>query len=300
VRGDTREQKRWLEQVEEVEEKFGNMSLIHVMDREGDMSDLWSNMVERDYRFVIRVKYNRQVLPGDKSHRLFNELKNAEVIATKSVYLAKKDASPIPRSARVHPGRTARKAILQISYKAVDVHKTNKHGHTIDETVRMNFVRVFEKNQDQKNAIEWVLMTSEPIQSADDALRVVDIYKGRWIIEEYFKGLKTGCDLEARQLGSVQAWYKLTAMFLPITTRILNLCLGFKATALTSDQIEILKISARRAGVRLRTPNQAHSELARLGGHIKTNGPPGWITLLRGYLTLIGLETGWQMRRQTM
>jgi hypothetical protein len=36
----------------------------------------------------------------------------------------------------------------------------------------------------------------------DQVAAVVDHYRGRWTIEEFFKAIKTGCALEARQLES--------------------------------------------------------------------------------------------------
>ena len=35
--------------------------------------------------------------------------------------------------------------------------------------------------------------------------------------------------------------------------------------------------------------------VARMGGHIKNNGPPGWQILTRGYQHLMTLQTGWEM-----
>jgi len=49
-------------------------------------------------------------------------------------------------------------------------------------------------------AIEWMLVTSEPVQTLEDAAAIVDHYRARWLIEEYFKALKTGCAFEKRQL----------------------------------------------------------------------------------------------------
>jgi hypothetical protein len=44
-----------------------------------------------------------------------------------------------------------------------------------------------------------------------------------------------------------------------------------------------------------RTVSDALKHLARLGGHIKNNGPPGWQTLGWGYEKLLALRLGWEM-----
>ena len=75
----------------------------------------------------------------------------------------------------------------------------------------MNVVRVWETDPPRgQPAVQWVLLTSEKIGSAAALQRVVDIYRKRWLIEEYFKALKTGCSLEKRQVGSFDALRKAT------------------------------------------------------------------------------------------
>jgi hypothetical protein len=37
--------------------------------------------------------------------------------------------------------------------------------------------------------------------------------------------------------------------------------------------------------------------VARLGGHLKSNGDPGWIILCRGYTSLLNLEEGYLLAR---
>ena len=40
--------------------------------------------------------------------------------------------------------------------------------------------------------IDWTLLTTEPVETDEQISRVVDFYRSRWLIEEYFKALKTG------------------------------------------------------------------------------------------------------------
>ena len=88
----------------------------------------------------------------------------------------------------------------------------------------MNVVRVWETDPPRgQPAVQWVLLTSEKIGSAAALQRVVDIYRKRWLIEEYFKALKTGCSLEKRQVGSFDALQKVRALLAPIAYRLLRL-----------------------------------------------------------------------------
>ena len=38
--------------------------------------------------------------------------------------------------------------------------------------------------------IEWILLTSLPVESFDDAWLVIGYYEKRWLIEEWHKALK--------------------------------------------------------------------------------------------------------------
>ena len=68
-----------------------------------------------------------------------------------------------------------------------------------------------------------MLLTSETITTADDALRVVDWYRARWVIEEFFKALKTGCAIEKRQLETFAALSNAVAFFGPMAWQLLLL-----------------------------------------------------------------------------
>jgi hypothetical protein len=52
---------------------------------------------------------------------------------------------------------------------------------------------------------------------------VVDAYRARWVVEEFFKALKTGCQIEKRQMETYEALRIALALFLPIAVRLLAL-----------------------------------------------------------------------------
>src|SRR5919108_653606 len=94
---------------------------------------------------------------------------------------------------------------------------------TLAELV-MNVVNVVEVDAPAgAEPVSWTLWTSEPVETAEQALAVVDYYRRRWVIEEYFKALKTGCAYESRQLESRHALLNALAVFAPIAWRLLSL-----------------------------------------------------------------------------
>jgi len=68
------------------------------------------------------------------------------------------------------------------------------------------------------------------------------------------------------------------------------------AEVLTSTEIEILQTTSKVQFSDKPTVKEVMQAIARLGGHIKSNGPPGWLVLWRGYQKLKTMELGWTAR----
>jgi hypothetical protein len=121
-------------------------------------------------------------------------------------------------------------------------------------------------------------------------------------LEEFFKALKTGCRFERRQLESYQSLDNALAIFLPIAVRLLALRAASRVTpsgpctTLTSQQLAILRLHTTRPMSRVPTNEEATTALAEFGGHLRSNGPPGWVVLGRALDRLLLIEIGWNNR----
>ena len=70
-------------------------------------------------------------------------------------------------------------------------------------SIELKVVRVWELQPPEgEPSVEWVLLTTETIDTVADLATVVDCYRSRWVIEEFLEALKQGCSLEKRQLRS--------------------------------------------------------------------------------------------------
>src|SRR5262249_12792120 len=115
----------------------------------------------------------------------------------------------------------ARSARIAIAGTRVKLPRTRYCDLDVPD-IDINVVRAWEPEPPEGQlAVEWVLFTSEPISTRKDLDRIVDLYSLRWLIEEFFKALKTGCSLEKRQLESYSALSKALALFIPIAYRLL-------------------------------------------------------------------------------
>lgn len=153
-------------------------------------------------------------------------------------------------------------------------------------------------------SVEWILLTTEPLATTEDTLRVVDIYRSRWLVEEYFKALKTGCEFQKRQLESRSTLLVALGIFVPIAWSLLRLRVLSRAAPnasatklLTPAQREILRRHPKSRMPAGATVRDALGAIARLGGHLRSNGDPGWIVLGRGYQQMLVLEIGFLLGR---
>lgn len=291
----TRESTRWLRGVENAADLLGAGVAIHVMDREGDMYELLVALVAKGERFVIRAQTDRNTT---EDATVSEVLAAAPVSITREVPLSARRAGPT-RTRRTHPPRTARDAKLTIKAAAVAIARPQKFPVEAPPSLAVHVVVVEETAPpDGEPAVGWVLYTTEPIATPGDVERVVDAYRCRWRIEEMFKVLKTGCAIEKRQLESGHALTNLLAVMVPIAWRLLrHRTLAHDASdepassVLTPLQLRILRKEVPKLP-RSPSAQDALMAVASIGGHLKHNGPPGWITLWRGYARLLTLEEG--------
>jgi hypothetical protein len=273
------------------------------MDREADSYEIFAGMISSGYRFVIRLAQNR--LLDDGTSKLFDELNQVAGIAEREVFLGHRKRHGSAAHRKIHPPRDARPAKLAFAAKSVCVRRPGYIAGSMPKQLQLNVVRVFEVDTPTGfEPVEWRLVTSEPIDTVDQVLAIVDFYRKRWVIEELFKALKTGCAVEKRQLESLDGILRMLALFIPIAWNLLRLRVLAReapkkpaAAVLTANQITILR-QVPRSSVRLGacpSVRDALLAIAALGGHLARNGDPGWITLHRGFEELQALERGWNI-----
>ena len=298
-----RESRRWLELVQRVDADVDDATaIVHVMDREADAYELLAALVAKGHRFIVRLKFDRAVDTTIGRGRISDVMKRKRTLLTREVTLSARpprQGDP-PNRAKKHPYRRSRTATLSISAASVTIRRPPHVARDVADALSLNVVRVREKNVGRGiEPVEWRLVTSEFIDSADDVAAIVDGYRARWLIEEYFRALKQGCAYEKRQLESKHALLNALAVFTPIAWQLLALRqLSRDDAQLPADRIlSPLKLTLlqRHPDVRLRkepTIRDAMLAIAALGGHIKNNGDPGWQVLGRGYEDLLLLERG--------
>jgi len=146
--------------------------------------------------------------------------------------------------------------------------------------------------------VEWVLITSLPIDELDQVREVIQYYCGRWLIEVLFRVLKSGCRVEERRFEHMDRMLPCLAVYLIVAWRTFYVCrLGRSCPDIPCDAIfDPCEWKAVWKVVNREDPPQTPPALAvmvrmvaQLGGYVhrKRQGPPGpqtiWIGLQRAH-----------------
>lgn len=152
--------------------------------------------------------------------------------------------------------------------------------------------------EDQSTAIgkplEWMLLTTVPTKTFEEAVKRVEWYSGRWGIEVYHRTLKSGCRIKDRQLGTSDRLEACLAIDMVVAWRIFHLTMLGRETPevpctyfFKDVEWKALHIYANKtphAPDEPPTLMEAVKMLAKIGGHMgrKSDGFPGTQTMWKG------------------
>lgn len=302
----TKESRRWLEQVEVAADRLDEgTQAIHVMDREADAYELLAGLVEGGHRFVVRLGKGRNAFTADGREEgdLADLLaRQARDLLEREVRLSRREKKTAPRLAEAHPARSARTARLRCAAMTVMLKRPRYLAEPLPAQLRINIVWVHEVDcPPGAEPVDWILATTESIDSAEDVARVVDIYRSRWVIEDFFKAIKTGCAFGRRQLELKKTLQTALAFAVIVAWQLLVLRSYYRhepdagaERVLTDGQLQALRALSKEELPRELTVETAFIAIARLGGHRRQNGEPGWMTLMRGVLKITMFAAGYR------
>jgi hypothetical protein len=286
----TRQSLRWVQAVTAIGKPPDQVKWVHVADRESDAFELFETILTMGADFCIRMVQERRLANWTVEQPTYL-LKNVRALPAMG-----ERTLDIPAS----PKQAARQAHLAVSWQSITIRKPrNTPGE--EKYISAWVVRTWEKKPPPDvEPIEWLLMTSVPVQSLPDALERIEWYTCRWVIEEYHRCLKTGCQMEKSQLRHAERLQRLLAFLSILAVRLLQLRDLSRSTPhlLAIDHVDpiLVQIIALHAN---KKPNELALgffwfEIAKLGGFPtrKSDGDPGWLRLWRGWLQLLDLAEG--------
>ena len=201
---------------------------------------------------------------------------------------------------RSRPGQPARTARLAVRAVPARVRAPYRLGGR-RPPLGLYVVEAREIGRHTGKPIHWVLLTNRPIRSRRQAIRAIQTYAHRFVIEGYHKALKSGVHLEESELETRQGLQALLGILALAAVRLLQ----WRFLAVADPQAAVDVDRTVRAILRAKygpvpegwTVQKLLVSIARLGGFParKGDGMPGWQTLWRCWQRLMLLVAGYRM-----
>jgi hypothetical protein len=188
--------------------------VVDVSDSLSDTFEYMSFEIYSGRSFVLRARENRKLLHAANGQGyLYEAVRAQESVLEYDLKVA------------AGAGREARTAHVKLSFTAVTLDVPGKHsGEYPKVPLSIWAVRVWEPNPPQGvEALEWILLTNVPVTNVDEARERVKWYEARFVIEEYHKGMKTGCGIELLQLTHISRLEPAIGILSAVTTTLLQL-----------------------------------------------------------------------------
>jgi hypothetical protein len=270
-------------------------------DRESDIFALYASAAEEHFDVIARSMHDRKLADGT------------------GLYAAGERMAVVEQRAIVLPARAQRPervAVLELRFGAVELTRPQtRFLRHLPKSLPLTLVDVREVDSPAgTEPLHWRLLTTHSVANGD-AWRIAEWYKQRWLIEQFFRVLKTqGFKLEDSQVGTADRLLKLVAIAAKAAVITLQLLQardgrGHQPIRLAFDDNEVATLAALNQNLeaqskRLRNPHPPDSLawaawiIGRLGGWdgYPSSKPPGPITMKHGLEYLFAVAAGWSLR----
>jgi hypothetical protein len=268
---------------------------VCIADSEADIYELFAEPRNTSHgqplELLIRACQDRKL--SDESGSLLDAVRNTPCRYTSLLEVsAHKPKTKAKDSSRRKQERPARSAEVEIRVSSVTLHPPTRHDRTLPK-VTLNVVLLEELSPPNgQAAIQWILVTTLPVDTDEAIRKIVTYYCQRWGIEVYFKTLKSGCRIEERQFEFLDRELNCVAVYMLVAWRILLLCrLGRTCPEVNCEVVfepsewRAVYIIAKRRNPPATPPslNEIIRIIASLGGYVpRKNTSPGTQTLWIG------------------
>lgn len=272
--------------------------VVTICDREADIYELFQDAANQEVDFIVRASRNRRL---EDSPLLRDHLGQISAADTYTI------------TVRRQVNQAEREARVELRYTTVTLLPPKRANSAVAMALHPITVQVVEVKEvdppaDVKEPIHWILLTSLPVNTLDEAYTIARYYTYRWLVERFHFVLKSGgCDFEASQLRTVEALHRLLAICSRVAWHLLWLtyearqhpnkpCTGI----LTQAEWQALTAFTNKSKTPSQAPptlRQAVRAIAQLGGFIarKSDGEPGVKTLWRGWRRFQDIADTWSL-----
>lgn len=290
--------------VAEVQRLAPDTTLVSVGDREADLFELFQEALADPAgpKLLVRAEKTR----SRKLDR--GEQAEDEPYGYLWEHMARRPVASFPKVVVPANGnRTWREATVAVRFDAV---KIKPPKGTKGEPSAIWAVYSHEVDYDPlqiKEPLSWMLLTTVPTTTAEQAEERLEWYTKRWGIEIYHRTLKSGCKIQDRRLDDADRLEACLAIDMLVAWRVHSMVyLGREDPNLPCDIIlEEGEWKAAYVLIHDKPPPDKPPPLSegvwligKLGGHLGPLGgaPPGPMTIWRGLCRAHDLGLGWRLR----
>jgi len=282
-----KESERWMTALEASGGAMAGTTWTYVADRESDIYGLYQCAFVNGWSFVVRAAQPRALGGPWKGQNLLTAAAEA----------------PVRGRVEVELTRESRTAVMQVRSSGLLLRGPHRPGGRLADH-QLNVVRVRELNPPSgREPVTWVLVTDLPVDTLEQCQRVIAIYRWRWLIEELHKAIKTGMKVEASQLSTARRIAALIGVLSVVAVSLLEHKLAARTdpqAPLQPDQADATLVAVLK---KVDPPQGRPTRrwfwlaIAKLGGFQArpSDGDPGWLTLWRGWQTLMLLARGYDL-----
>lgn len=312
-----KESMRWLAGLRRVREAAGQLpdtQCVCIADSEADIYELLAEPREtacgRTVDFILRACRDRvlEIDPAASDQASAHRYARQAVMATPVLYTvqllirgrtAKTGLQPRGR----HQARVSRQATLEVRAAPVRLRPPHRPDRKLP-TVTVNVVIVREIDAPPgEEPVEWILLTTLPIDTLEQVKTVVEYYCARWNIEILFRTLKSGCRIEERRFERIERVERALGLYLIAAWRTLFVTrMGRECPDMDCEAVfEPSEWKAVWTATKRKRPPRRHPQLkeivaliAQLGGYVpRKNNEPGTQTVWIGMQRMYDLAMAW-------
>lgn len=282
---------KWVEGLPDLEAAAPYAQVVTVADREAHIYEFMDYLQEQPAAFIVRASRGRGFTHDDQE--LFEAVRTWPVQQRYTLTLKRR------------PDREPRDALVELRFGTLTL-QAPRRAQATHPTLSVQVVEVLEPDPPPgEEAVQWLLLTSLPVTTLVQTQQIVTYYTYRWLIERFHYVLKSGCQLEARQLQTQPRLERLLGVFNLVAWRLLWLAYQARQTpdascllALSEAEWQALYAHHHRTTRLPATPptlHQATRWIAHLGGFLgrKSDGEPGVKVLWRGWMRLQDIVDTW-------
>lgn len=231
-----KESRRWVDTFREADRaaRETGTAVICVADSEADIYELLLEG-QRDScaaDWIVRACQDRRLLRNSAENSgetpaaqlLYAQAAQSEVLFTKSISLRAREPKVSCETRSRRQARVSRQAEVAVRASRVTLRPPWRCDQKLPPVeVQVVLVREIEPPPGEE-PIEWLLLTSLPIDTLEQVQAIVHDYCVRWMVELFFRTLKSGCRAEERRFETLDRQLNCLAIYLISAWRTLYVC----------------------------------------------------------------------------